>query len=227
MALHTTYDARLDGRFMRKPSLTSVPVSSTISYVMSEMAMVSVSSLLIMMTLGSGPSRDQCWPVKMGLASCEAAVSPAPNPSLRLYYRHPGAPEVCAGSVTWRRAVSVPRTLSLSLYNFPLYNFPLHNSERGLASSPAAVSSEPSAAGLHAVPLHSPRGGEKKSAMDTEMVAVKAGRRALCRPPRAPHAYSPRQSGAARPCSTPPGGARQGPIVGYVLQSAAPTGPSP
>ena len=43
----------------------------------------------------------------------------------------------------------------------------------------------------------------------------------------APHAYSPRQSGAARPCSTPPGGARQGPIVGYVLQSAAPTGPSP
>ena len=127
----------------------------------------------------------------------------------------------------WATKQRSSRIVSLSLYNFPLYNFPLHNSERGLASSPAAVSSEPSAAGLHAVPLHSPRGGEKKSAMDTEMVAVKAGRRALCRPPRAPHAYSPRQSGAARPCSTPPGGARQGPIVGYVLQSAAPTGPSP
>ena len=27
--------------------------------------------------------------------------------------------------------------------------------------------------------------------------------------------------------STPPGGARQGPIAGYVLQSAAPAGPSP
>ena len=45
----------------------------------------------------------------------------------------------------------------------------------------------------------------------------------LVRPTRIP----PRQSGAARPCSTPPGGARQGPIAGYVLQSAAPTGPSP
>ena len=45
----------------------------------------------------------------------------------------------------------------------------------------------------------------------------------IVRPTRIP----PRQSGAARPCSTPPGGARQGPIAGYVLQSAAPTGPSP
>ena len=45
----------------------------------------------------------------------------------------------------------------------------------------------------------------------------------LVRPTRIP----PRQSGAARPCSTPPGSARQGPIAGYVLQSAAPTGPSP
>jgi hypothetical protein len=34
---------------------------------------------------------------------------------------------------------------------------------------------------------------------------------------------SPRQSArAARPCSTPPGGARQDLTVGYVLQSAAP-----
>ena len=45
----------------------------------------------------------------------------------------------------------------------------------------------------------------------------------LVRPTRIP----PRQSGAARPCRTPPGGARQGPIGGYVLQSAAPTGLSP
>ena len=29
------------------------------------------------------------------------------------------------------------------------------------------------------------------------------------------------QSGAARPCSTPPGCAREGPIASYVLQSAA------
>eukprot|EP00964_Phaeocystis_antarctica_P119152 scaffold82889_cov48-Phaeocystis_antarctica.AAC.2 len=38
---------------------------------------------------------------------------------------------------------------------------------------------------------------------------------------RAPHAYvriPPRQSGAVRPCSTLPGGARQGLIVGYALQ---------
>ena len=37
-----------------------------------------------------------------------------------------------------------------------------------------------------------------------------------------PTRVSPRQSGAAgaRPCSTPPGGARQGLISGYVLQSA-------
>ena len=45
----------------------------------------------------------------------------------------------------------------------------------------------------------------------------------LVRPTRIP----PRQSGAARPCSSPSGGARQGPIAGYVLQSAAPAGPSP
>ena len=43
----------------------------------------------------------------------------------------------------------------------------------------------------------------------------------LMRPTR----ISPRQSGAAGPC-VPFGGARQGPIVGYVLQLAAPTGPS-
>ena len=45
----------------------------------------------------------------------------------------------------------------------------------------------------------------------------------LVRPTRIP----PRQSGAARPCSSPSGGARQGPIAGCVLQSAAPAGPSP
>ena len=47
----------------------------------------------------------------------------------------------------------------------------------------------------------------------------------LVRPPRV--LAAPVTSGAARPCSTPPGGARQGPIIGFVLQSAAPTGPSP
>ena len=43
-----------------------------------------------------------------------------------------------------------------------------------------------------------------------------------------PTHISPRQSGAARPCSTPPGGARQDMTVGYVvLQSVAPAGSSP
>ena len=40
-----------------------------------------------------------------------------------------------------------------------------------------------------------------------------------------PHTCPPRQLGAARSCT--PGGARRGPLVGYVLQSAAPTGSSP
>ena len=43
----------------------------------------------------------------------------------------------------------------------------------------------------------------------------------LVRPPprQAPTRISPRRSGAARPCSIPPGGARQDLTVGYVLQS--------
>ena len=47
----------------------------------------------------------------------------------------------------------------------------------------------------------------------------------VCERRRAPHTCSPRQSGAARSCT--PGGARQGLVVSHVLQSAAPTGPSP
>ena len=43
--------------------------------------------------------------------------------------------------------------------------------------------------------------------------------------PRVFHRAS--QGPQGRVVSTPPGGARQGPIAGYVLQSAAPTGPSP
>ena len=43
-----------------------------------------------------------------------------------------------------------------------------------------------------------------------------------------PTRISPRQSGAAGPCSKDPSGVHgKARIVGYVLQSAAPTGPSP
>ena len=47
----------------------------------------------------------------------------------------------------------------------------------------------------------------------------------ICERRLAPHSCPPRQLGAARSCT--PGGARQGPVVSHVLQSAAPTGPSP
>ena len=55
----------------------------------------------------------------------------------------------------------------------------------------------------------------------------KLTRRSLCRHARAAHAYSATPVRGRKACSTLPGGARQGLIVGYVLQSAAPTGPSP
>ena len=49
----------------------------------------------------------------------------------------------------------------------------------------------------------------------------------LCEQRHAPYIRDRRASQGPLGRVAPSGGARQGPIVGYVLQSAAPTGPSP
>ena len=62
------------------------------------------------------------------------------------------------------------------------------------------------------------------------LLLVEDGRRSLLHTTSscAPRVFRRASQGPRRPCSAPPGGgARQGPIAGYVLQSAAPAGPSP
>ena len=62
--------------------------------------------------------------------------------------------------------------------------------------------------------------GYLQSKLVADLLCHPPGVNQLVRPARIP----PRQSEAARPCSTPPGGARQGPISGYVLQSVSSAG---
>eukprot|EP00964_Phaeocystis_antarctica_P063697 scaffold38257_cov63-Phaeocystis_antarctica.AAC.3 len=61
----------------------------------------------------------------------------------------------------------------------------------------------------------------------TEAKSVRCCRGDLCERRHAPYIRDRRASQGLLGRVAPSGGARQGPIAGYVLQSAAPAGPSP